>query len=309
MSKKESQPETRKLDLMESRMNNSSCKNCSSHHICLYTDLLPKIFGNKQYRILLCKDCGVGVTAPEPTASIYHYIDSDRPEIISDTVKSSIRSDVLRMKAEYYKIFGKEPQSLLDIGCGNGLFLQVAKELGLKTHGIEPSTLMCKRAVEKGVSVTQCGIAGYENYNKFDLIVLNSVIEHLPNPQKDLKFLANRIGKDTVLCCQQAVYDGFVPRLLKSIWYGWSPEEHYWHFSSLSFERFIMQQQLKVVQKSRVNLYYQWVPLLKIRHWKSFLLSNFQKFLSVLAIMLRQGDSVTFYVMSNDAEMPSRKKI
>lgn len=287
-------------------MNDFLCKNCLSPRVAPYATLLPRIFGNK-YSILLCKECGVGATVPEPTASIEHYIDSDRPEIISEAVKSSMREEVLRMTTEYQKIFGRSARSLLDLGCGNGLFLQVASELGLQTHGIEPSTAMCKRAAEKGVSVTQCGIDGYEDYHQYDLVVLNSVIEHLPNPQKELQFLASRIGANTVLCCQQAVFDGLIPRLLRSIWYGWAPEEHYWHFTSSSFERFVEQHQLKVVQKSRVNLYYQWIPISMIRHWKSFLLSNSQKLLSVIASLLGRGDSVTFYVMSG-AHSPNQKK-
>lgn len=165
---------------------------------------------------------------------------------------------------------------------------------------------MCKRAIEKGVSVIQCGINDYENYHLHDLVVLNSVIEHLPDPHKELQLLADRIGPNTVVCFQQAVFDGLIPRLLRTMWYGWAPEEHYWHFSSASFEKFIEQHQLKVVKKSRVNLYYQTVSLRSIRNWKSFLFSNSQYFLSRLASLLRLGDSVTFYVVRG-AQLPISK--
>jgi hypothetical protein len=103
-------------------MNEFLCKNCSSPYVYPYSYLLPKIFGNKKYQVLLCKNCGVGVTVPEPTALIDHYIDSDRPEIISDVVRASIRKDVHRMMAEYQRIFDRSPRSLLDVGCGNGIF-------------------------------------------------------------------------------------------------------------------------------------------------------------------------------------------
>lgn len=278
-------------------MSENLCKNCASTHVYPYADLMPKIFGNRNYRVLLCRDCGVGTTVPQPTVSIDHYVDSNRLEIISDVMRTSIRSDLLRIKKEYQRIFGRAHRSLLDVGCGNGLFLQIAKELGFGTHGIEPSTAMCNRVKEKGVTVTQCGIADYENYHQYDLVVLSSVIEHLPNPRGELQFLADKIGPNTVLCFQQAVFDGLIPKLLRAMWYGWSPQEHYWHFSSASFEKFIEQHQLRVVNKSRANLYYQFVPMRSIRHWKSFLFSNLQKMLSLLAALLRLGDSVTFYVV------------
>jgi SAM-dependent methyltransferase len=235
---------------------------------------------------------------PEPTASINHYVDSDRPEIISVDVKRSVAHEIHRMKAEYKKMFGAFPRRILDVGCGNGLFLLVAKELGFETHGVEPSSAMCERVNAKGLTVTQCAIDEYENYHQYDLIVLNSVIEHLSDPSKEIQFIAERLGPKTVMCFQQAVYDGLIPKLLKSTWYGWAPEEHYWHFPGASFEAFIEKSPLKVLKKIRTNLHYQAVPLRAIRHWKSFLFSNFQKMLSVIASIFRRGDSVTFYTVS-----------
>jgi SAM-dependent methyltransferase len=289
---------TKRSDEMDERF---LCKSCLSNQVYSYIDLSPRIFGGKEYRVLVCQECGVGVTVPEPTASIHHYVDSDRPEIIRVDVKRSIAHEINRMKAEYQKIFGVSPRRILDVGCGNGLFLLVAKELGFETHGVEPSYEMCKRVIAKGVTVTQCAIDEYENYYQHDLIVLNSVIEHLSDPRKEIEFIAERLGPKTVVCFQQAVYDGLIPRLLKSTWYGWSPEEHYWHFSISSFEGFINKYPLKILRRTRTNLYYQVAPLKSIRHWKSFLFSNFQKMLSLVASIVHQGDSVTFYAVRADA--------
>lgn len=201
------------------------------------------------------------------------------------------------MIEEYKRIRGVFPESLLDVGCGNGLCLQAAKELGLLTHGIEPSSAMCKRAREKGVEVTQCELDNYTEYDRFDLVVLNSVIEHLPEPKYVFQILSERIGGSAVLCFQQAVFDGLLPKLLKSTWYGWAPAEHYWHFSAKSFEAFISQHGLKVIRKSRSNLYYQAISLGDLRYWKSFLFSNGQKGLSLVATLLNRGDSVNFYAI------------
>lgn len=72
---------------------------------------------------------------------------------------------------------------------------------------------MCKQVIEKGLSVTQCAIDEYEDYHQYELIVLNSVIEHLPDPAKEIKFIAERIGPKTILCFQQAEFDGLIQRL------------------------------------------------------------------------------------------------
>uniref|UniRef100_UPI004048BCC0 class I SAM-dependent methyltransferase n=1 Tax=Polynucleobacter sp. TaxID=2029855 RepID=UPI004048BCC0 len=278
-------------------MEKALCKNCGQSNVYLYVKLMPKIFGNKAYSITLCESCGVGGTAPEPDATLDHYIDSDRPEIINVSVKKMMKREIAGMMNEYQKINGEYPKSLLDVGCGNGLFLLVASEMGLTTLGIEPSTSMCSNAAKKGVQVISCGLEEYTRYDQFDLVVLNSVIEHLPEPRKVMKLLADRIGDKTMLCLQQAVFDGLIPRALKSTWYGWAPAEHYWHFSEKSFKNFTETFQLRVVKARRSNLYYQTVSIKNIRHWKSFVFGNFQKLLSLVGSLIQRGDSITFYVI------------
>jgi SAM-dependent methyltransferase len=275
------------------------CKNCSSSNVDSYAKLLPKIFANKYYEINLCKNCGVGETNPEPAAMIEHYIDSDRPEIINISIKKMMKKEIINMMKHYRKLHGEYPKSLLDVGCGNGLFLLIASELGLLTLGLEPSSAMCLTANKKGIKVIQCGLEEYNKYDQFDLVVMNSVIEHLPEPKKVVEFLGDRIGDKTMLCLQQAVFDGLIPKLMKSTWYGWAPSEHYWHFSEKSFKNFIESHKLRVVESVRSNLYYQIVPLNKIKYWKSFVFGNFQKFLSLIALLINRGDSVTFYVVKN----------
>ncbi len=99
---------------------------------------------------------------PEPTALINHYVDSDRPEIISPDVKCLAAQEIDTIKAGYQKMFGAFPRRILDVGCGKGLFLLVARDLGFETHGVEPSSTMCERVISKGLTVTQCAIDEYE---------------------------------------------------------------------------------------------------------------------------------------------------
>ena len=55
---------------------------------------------------------------------------SGRPEIINNPIKSPIAREVLHLQVHYLKIFGVAPKRILDVGCGNGLFLLAAQELG-----------------------------------------------------------------------------------------------------------------------------------------------------------------------------------
>jgi SAM-dependent methyltransferase len=73
-------------------------------------------------------------------------------------------------------------QRLLDVGCAHGWFLQAAREFGFKSVGLEPDLEMSYLAQDKGFLVWQ----GYFPEDipvseKFDVIVFNDVLEHLPD--------------------------------------------------------------------------------------------------------------------------------
>lgn len=71
---------------------------------------------------------------------------------------------------------------ILDIGCGNGLFLVYLKKLGYKNIiGIDLSVENVKYCQSLGLNVVLKDLKSYlkSNNSKFDLIVLNDVIEHI----------------------------------------------------------------------------------------------------------------------------------
>lgn len=79
-------------------------------------------------------------------------------------------------------------ESLIDIGCGTGDFMQSAGKYYNKVVGIEPSVKEYSVAIKKGLSV----IHAYFDDNldikeKFDAVACNMVFEHLENPCDVLK--------------------------------------------------------------------------------------------------------------------------
>jgi 2-polyprenyl-3-methyl-5-hydroxy-6-metoxy-1,4-benzoquinol methylase len=73
--------------------------------------------------------------------------------------------------------------TLLDVGCGNGRFLGVMRLLGWRVHGIEPdarSAEIARRA--SGARVDAQLDAGLYQPAFFDVITMNHVLEHIPDP-------------------------------------------------------------------------------------------------------------------------------
>ena len=54
-----------------------------------------------------------------------------------------------------FSIFFKG-KTLLDIGCGAGIFMDYARDQGYKCTGIEPSKMASKIAQEKNLKVLNC---------------------------------------------------------------------------------------------------------------------------------------------------------
>ena len=74
---------------------------------------------------------------------------------------------------------------MLDYGCGPGDMIVCAKEAGIDVYGIDLFEYSVRLANERGLNIIQ---GDYKNmpYDResFDLIFMQSVIEHIPEPVK-----------------------------------------------------------------------------------------------------------------------------
>ncbi len=79
---------------------------------------------------------------------------------------------------------------LLDVGCGNGSFLRVARTLGFQAEGIEIDEVAGQLARDAGFAVHGGPLtsAAFEPA-RFEHILLNHVIEHLHQPMQALRRL------------------------------------------------------------------------------------------------------------------------
>jgi SAM-dependent methyltransferase len=85
--------------------------------------------------------------------------------------------------------------SLLDIGCGDGLFLKVARDAGWQVEGIEFSPEGARRASERlGRPVAVGDLArGGMLRGPFDVVTLWHVLEHLPDAAAMLEAARRRL--------------------------------------------------------------------------------------------------------------------
>lgn len=141
--------------------------------------------------ILQCKDCGYVYLFPLPDETFLKkhyqsYLPINQTKIKDwqfMMLEIFVRSLTLLDKSYRHKR-GK----LLDIGCGHGFFLEMAKKKEWDVHGLD----LCQQAIEyarlRGFDVANVSLfeKDYKD-NEFDVITMFYVLEHLPNPVKHLQ--------------------------------------------------------------------------------------------------------------------------
>lgn len=149
-----------------------------------------------EYRATHLVQCGTcsfvfAQQIPSEQELIAHYEGYSRNDYLSPiTIK---RYHELLDTFEPYRKTGK----LLDVGCGIGYFLEVAKERGWEVYGTEYTDEAMAICREKGISMQQ-GKLTPSNYSpeQFDIITSFEVIEHINNPQEEIAHFSSllRVG-------------------------------------------------------------------------------------------------------------------
>ncbi|CAN7515773.1 methyltransferase domain-containing protein [Massilia sp. LjRoot122] len=121
-------------------------------------------------------------------------------------------------------------RSLLDVGSAHGWFLETARE-DFDVLGVEPDAVVGGRAAARGLPVR----AGFfpdvlREDERFDVIVFNDVIEHIPDIRSALDACRQRLNPDGILILNLPNSRGFFYRLSKTIArLGWrTPFERLW---------------------------------------------------------------------------------
>jgi SAM-dependent methyltransferase len=122
-----------------------------------------------------CAVCGLESASPMRSWSAAHY-----PNEIQE-----LGFDHERALTHLAKL---SKRRLLEIGCSDGRFLQRAARLGHETVGIDFSPAAVEASRDKGLDARLCNLrnidSGLSKSDKFDVIAIFQVIEHLEEPNE-----------------------------------------------------------------------------------------------------------------------------
>jgi SAM-dependent methyltransferase len=98
--------------------------------------------------------------------------------------------------------------SVLDVGCGDGFWMEILRDLGFNDlAGIDLSFPFLQRAKSKGLKVIQCDISEMCFCRKFDIVIICDVLEHLPDIKKTLDHIHEILKENGIFYIIIPVYD------------------------------------------------------------------------------------------------------
>lgn len=158
------------------------------------------------FKVIHCTKCNFSHLYPKPSKSFLkkyyekEYYQKLKQPILDFKKELRDKSWLDQQSKDHIAIlkkFNLTTGKILDIGCGNGLFLNYMKNSGWEVLGIEPSDSARKNAKSLNVP-TQATLRGIKKAS-FDVIMLRYTLEHLLDPLKFLKKTKSFLDKNGIL--------------------------------------------------------------------------------------------------------------
>jgi SAM-dependent methyltransferase len=205
------------------------------------------------YRIVRCRECGLlrsdPVAADDVLSDLYARSELHYEDEIANLVQT-----YGRYLAELDR-FGRAKQALLEVGCGNGFFLEEALRQGYTAvRGVEPSSHAVSQAPPdlREAIVVDVMRPGLFDEQSFDVICFFQVLDHLPDPGSVLEECFRLLRPGGLVLCLNHDAKALSARVLG----GRSPIvdiEHTYLFDQATISRLFRSQGYRVLHTGRVR--------------------------------------------------------
>ncbi|MBU1086373.1 MAG: class I SAM-dependent methyltransferase [Candidatus Omnitrophica bacterium] len=173
-------------------MSNKKCYLCQGEN---FSQRPGSVRDNSRLKILECTSCGLVFL------SSFSHIENDFYENSNMHMDKSLKVDdwIKRTEVDDQRRFEflediLPQRSLLDFGCGTGNFITKASCLTNKVFGLEPEMRLREHFDRMSLKVYRYP-SEIPKKDKFDIITLFHVLEHLPDPRKTLTELSGFLNK------------------------------------------------------------------------------------------------------------------
>jgi len=182
------------------------CLICDSNNMKKY--YYPDVhYNDKIFKYYECYNCSSAQLNPMPDKIDYEMMYGINDHKYLTKLSNDEKIDFSRKMPKYnhqkyqielfkYYNYKKERKTLLDFGCGSGFYIYHAEKQGLNCTGVE-FNLEFVELMKKKTGLNICTIDQIFD-EKFDIIHLGHVLEHMENPQKTILDLKKYSHSDTI---------------------------------------------------------------------------------------------------------------
>lgn len=198
--------------------------------------------------LVQCRGCALVFAAQRPSTEelIAHYKQYNRGFSISPL--TVFRYNQLLDGMEAFRRSGK----ILDVGCGDGHFLEVAKNRGWQVTGTEFDPVAVELCRKKGITIFSGALASLPLEGDFDVITSFEVIEHIHNGVEDVQRIQALLRPGGLFYFTTPNFNSLSRRCLKGEWGVIAYPEHLTYYTRKTMHRLLTQHGL-VKQKIKTT--------------------------------------------------------
>jgi 2-polyprenyl-3-methyl-5-hydroxy-6-metoxy-1,4-benzoquinol methylase len=253
----------------------STCPVCQHSQWTEHFQCTDHTVSHETFRLTKCTHCAFVATNPRPSdeqlPAFYktqNYIShTGKANSLIDRLYLFVRTYSLNWKLNLISQNNKPVGHLLDYGCGTGDFLKVCHDQNINVAGVEPSDTARRLAAQK-ISAHLANTIDEIPDQKFDVITLWHVLEHVPDLGQLLTKLKERLTEDGTLFIAVPNYQSYDGKYYKHFWAGYDVPRHLWHFTQSSMTLLLSRHSMNITRIIPMKLDAFYVSMLSEKYKK-----------------------------------------
>jgi 2-polyprenyl-3-methyl-5-hydroxy-6-metoxy-1,4-benzoquinol methylase len=275
------------------KFEDQKCSICGCDEYKFYLEVPNRFNLDERFNLVQCVKCGFVFLNPRPSEDEigkYYEAEDYQPhqlerKTILEQLYNFIRTRNNRYKRKLIERF-VEGKSVLDYGCGSGEFLLEMFNSGWQVSGVEPAQKPREFANEQNLNVhNQID----QITDRFNVITLWHVLEHVYDLQKLIGQLKERLQKDGILVLALPNLKSYDAQKYNSSWVAYDAPRHVSHFCPGDIERLFTEFGFRIIAHKTLfvdtwfNVLFSWQLEGKLKE-KSNMILGFLKFKMVALI-------------------------
>jgi len=162
-----------------------------------------------------------------------------------DRVYNWVRNRNYAYKYKLIKKFNPKAQSVLDYGTATGEFLDYLSKKTFLVSGVEPNKNA--RELSNNLLNNKVSVSIHDINQKFDVITLWHVLEHIPEPDKLIPELKKRLNPEGIIMIAVPNFNSYDAKIYGPYWAAYDVPRHLWHFSSTAIKKLFLKHKMAVL--------------------------------------------------------------